>query len=102
MALCKVFLENVPVDTRSVIGSAISNVPENFSTSLRLSKKSFVNAIIMSYPTLYDTVRKSRFLYSLLKPVANWYTNAAGYRQLGMCSERIMNIILILFQQLTM
>lgn len=46
----------------------------------------------MSYPTLYNTVKNSRFLYGFLKPVANWYTNISGYRQLGMYYMR-MNII---------
>jgi hypothetical protein len=46
----------------------------------------------MSYPTLYNAVKKSRFLYGLLKPVANWYTNVAGYRQLGMLSGIIVRI----------
>uniref|UniRef100_A0A1D1YGT5 Cytochrome b-c1 complex subunit 7 n=1 Tax=Anthurium amnicola TaxID=1678845 RepID=A0A1D1YGT5_9ARAE len=44
----------------------------------------------MSYPTLYNTVKNSRFLYGLLKPVANWYTNASGYRQLGMRYDDII------------
>ncbi|RIA93014.1 cytochrome b-c1 complex subunit 7 [Glomus cerebriforme] len=44
----------------------------------------------MSYPTLYNTVKNSRFLYGLLKPVANWYTNIAGYRQLGMRYDDII------------
>ncbi|CAG8729047.1 20852_t:CDS:2 [Dentiscutata erythropus] len=38
----------------------------------------------MSYPTLYNTVKNSRFLYGLLKPVASFYANIAGYRQLGL------------------
>ncbi|KAG4217510.1 hypothetical protein PC116_g34009 [Phytophthora cactorum] len=37
-----------------------------------------------SYPTLAPFVMKRPWLNNLLKPVANWYINAAGYRKLGL------------------
>ncbi|CAG8604037.1 1428_t:CDS:2, partial [Dentiscutata heterogama] len=45
----------------------------------------------MSHPTLYNTVKNSRFLYGLLKPVASFYANIAGYRQLGLRYDDILN-----------
>lgn len=38
----------------------------------------------MSYPTLAPFVVKRPWLHSALKPLANWYANASGYRQLGL------------------
>lgn len=38
----------------------------------------------MSYVTLAPFVAKRPWLQSALKPLANWYANAAGYRQLGL------------------
>ncbi|KAI1494960.1 cytochrome b-c1 complex subunit 7 [Biscogniauxia mediterranea] len=38
----------------------------------------------MSYATLAPFIIKRPWLYNLLKPVASWYANAAGYRQLGL------------------
>lgn len=34
--------------------------------------------------SLAPQLAKSRSLYSLLKPVADWYAQAAGYRRLGL------------------
>ncbi|KAF0410763.1 14 kDa subunit of cytochrome bd ubiquinol oxidase [Gigaspora margarita] len=45
----------------------------------------------MPYPTLYNTVKNSRFLYGLLKPVASFYANIAGYRQLGLRYDDILD-----------
>ncbi|CAG8745312.1 14232_t:CDS:2 [Cetraspora pellucida] len=44
----------------------------------------------MSYPTLYNTVKNSRFLYGLLKPVANYYASLVGHRQLGLRYDDLM------------
>ncbi|KAG9298249.1 hypothetical protein G9A89_002737 [Geosiphon pyriformis] len=38
----------------------------------------------MSQPSLAKYIKKSPFLTGLLKPVANWYANAAGYRKYGL------------------
>lgn len=38
----------------------------------------------MSYPTLAPFVLKRAWLTKLAMPFANWYANAAGYRQLGL------------------
>lgn len=38
----------------------------------------------MSYVTLAPLVAKRPWLASALKPLANWYANASGYRQLGL------------------
>lgn len=38
----------------------------------------------MSYVTLGPYVAKRPWLFKILKPVSEWYTNAAGYRQLGL------------------
>lgn len=38
----------------------------------------------MSYVTLAPFVAKRPWLNKALKPLANWYANAAGYRQLGL------------------
>jgi len=35
-------------------------------------------------PSLIDAVVARPWLARLLKPVANWYVNAAGYRQMGL------------------
>ncbi|OTB09091.1 hypothetical protein M426DRAFT_316383 [Hypoxylon sp. CI-4A] len=43
-----------------------------------------------SYPTLAPFVFKRPWLQNLLKPVANWYTNAAGYRQLGLRADDLI------------
>lgn len=40
-----------------------------------------------AYPTLAPFVLKRPWLRNLLKPVASWYSNAAGYRQLGLRYE---------------
>ncbi|KAI5927021.1 cytochrome b-c1 complex subunit 7 [Camillea tinctor] len=37
-----------------------------------------------SYATLAPFIVKRPWLHNLLKPVASWYANAAGYRQLGL------------------
>lgn len=38
----------------------------------------------MSYVTLAPFVKARPWLANALKPIANWYANAAGYRQLGL------------------
>ncbi|KXJ90795.1 cytochrome b-c1 complex subunit 7 [Microdochium bolleyi] len=42
------------------------------------------------YPSLAGFVMKKPWLYNMLKPVANWYTNAAGYRQLGLRADDLI------------
>ncbi|KAI0108533.1 putative ubiquinol--cytochrome-c reductase [Daldinia grandis] len=43
-----------------------------------------------SYPTLAPFISKRPWLRNLLKPVASWYTNAAGYRQLGLRADDLI------------
>jgi hypothetical protein len=38
----------------------------------------------MAYPSLAPFILKRPWLRSFFTPVANWYVNAAGYRQLGL------------------
>ncbi|PQE30506.1 cytochrome b-c1 complex subunit 7 protein [Rutstroemia sp. NJR-2017a WRK4] len=38
----------------------------------------------MSAPSLTPFIKKTPWLHKMLKPVAHWYINAAGYRQLGL------------------
>ena len=38
----------------------------------------------MSAPSLAPYILKRPWLSKMLKPVANWYVNAAGYRKLGL------------------
>lgn len=35
-------------------------------------------------PSLYSTVAKRPWLSKLLTPIANWYANTSGYRQMGL------------------
>ncbi|PSR97653.1 ubiquinol-cytochrome c reductase complex protein [Coniella lustricola] len=44
----------------------------------------------MSYVTLAPFVAKRPWLSSALKPLANWYANAAGYRQLGLRADDLI------------
>ena len=37
-----------------------------------------------SYPSLAPFVLKRPWLRNMLTPIAGWYSNAAGYRQLGL------------------
>ncbi|KAI2638912.1 putative ubiquinol--cytochrome-c reductase [Hypomontagnella submonticulosa] len=43
-----------------------------------------------SYPTLAPFVLKRPWLRSMLTPVAKWYANAAGYRQLGLRADDLI------------
>jgi ubiquinol-cytochrome c reductase subunit 7 len=38
----------------------------------------------MSHYTLAPFIRKRPWLMRVFSPLANWYANAAGYRQLGL------------------
>lgn len=38
----------------------------------------------MSTPSLAGFVKRRPWLLKALQPVANWYANAAGYRQIGL------------------
>jgi len=50
----------------------------------RRPKRRTAHTPTMSYPSLAPFVAKRPWLHSLLKPLASWYGNAAGYRQLGL------------------
>jgi hypothetical protein len=39
---------------------------------------------IMSAPSLAPFIMKRPWLQKWMKPLSNWYCNAAGYRQLGL------------------
>ncbi|KAI4863831.1 putative ubiquinol--cytochrome-c reductase [Hypoxylon rubiginosum] len=43
-----------------------------------------------SYPTLAPFIFKRPWLTNMLKPVANWYGNAAGYRKLGLRADDLI------------
>ncbi|KAI1188660.1 cytochrome b-c1 complex subunit 7 [Nemania serpens] len=45
----------------------------------------------MSYPSLAPFVLKRPWLRNLLKPLAGWYSNAAGYRQLGLRADDLIS-----------
>jgi ubiquinol-cytochrome c reductase subunit 7 len=38
----------------------------------------------MSAPSLAPLIKKRPWLQRWMQPLANWYCNAAGYRQLGL------------------
>jgi hypothetical protein len=44
----------------------------------------------MSAPSLASWIAKKPGLLKMMKPLASWYTNAAGYRQLGLRYARIL------------
>ncbi|KAI0509428.1 cytochrome b-c1 complex subunit 7 [Xylaria bambusicola] len=44
----------------------------------------------MSYPSLAPFVMKRPWLRNLLTPLAGWYSNAAGYRQLGLRADDLI------------
>ncbi|OCL14276.1 ubiquinol-cytochrome c reductase complex 14 kDa protein [Glonium stellatum] len=44
----------------------------------------------MSQPSVAKFVMKRPWLNSWMKPLANWYTNAAGYRQLGLRADDLI------------
>ncbi|CAG8585923.1 1872_t:CDS:2, partial [Acaulospora morrowiae] len=46
--------------------------------------------LTMSYPTLYNTIKNNRFLHRYLKPLADYYANLSGYRQLGLRYDDII------------
>ncbi|KAI0885619.1 14 kDa subunit of cytochrome bd ubiquinol oxidase [Annulohypoxylon maeteangense] len=43
-----------------------------------------------TYPSLAPFIIKRPWLTKLLTPVANWYSNAAGYRQLGLRADDLI------------
>ncbi|ETS81760.1 Cytochrome b-c1 complex subunit 7 [Pestalotiopsis fici W106-1] len=43
-----------------------------------------------AYPSLAPFVQKRPWLRNALKPLANWYANAAGYRQLGLRADDLI------------
>ncbi|KAH6655701.1 cytochrome b-c1 complex subunit 7 [Truncatella angustata] len=43
-----------------------------------------------AYPSLAPFVMKRPWLRNMLKPVASWYANAAGYRQLGLRADDLI------------
>ncbi|KAH7125444.1 cytochrome b-c1 complex subunit 7 [Dendryphion nanum] len=44
----------------------------------------------MSAPSLAGFISKRPWLHKALMPLANWYTNAAGYRQLGLRADDLI------------
>ncbi|KAF2275149.1 14 kDa subunit of cytochrome bd ubiquinol oxidase [Westerdykella ornata] len=44
----------------------------------------------MSAPSLAATVSRRPWLKKLFTPLANWYVNAAGYRQLGLRADDLL------------
>ncbi|KAF1955521.1 14 kDa subunit of cytochrome bd ubiquinol oxidase [Byssothecium circinans] len=44
----------------------------------------------MSAPSLAPFILKRPWLQKWVKPLANWYTNAAGYRQLGLKADDLI------------
>ncbi|KZM25121.1 mitochondrial electron transport, ubiquinol to cytochrome c [Ascochyta rabiei] len=44
----------------------------------------------MSAPSLAPMIMKRPWLQRWMKPLANWYTNAAGYRQLGLRADDLL------------
>lgn len=45
----------------------------------------------MSAPSLAPFVLKRPWLTKMLMPVANWYANAAGYRQMGLRADDLIS-----------
>ncbi|KAI0179094.1 putative ubiquinol--cytochrome-c reductase [Hypoxylon sp. FL1284] len=43
-----------------------------------------------SYPSLAPFIFKRPWLHNMMKPLANWYGNAAGYRQLGLRADDLI------------
>ncbi|KAK4249083.1 cytochrome b-c1 complex subunit 7 [Corynascus novoguineensis] len=41
-------------------------------------------------PSLYSAAVKRPWLMSLFKPLAGWYSNAAGYRQMGLKADDLI------------
>ncbi|KAK4032477.1 cytochrome b-c1 complex subunit 7 [Parachaetomium inaequale] len=41
-------------------------------------------------PSLYNAAVKRPWLMNMLKPLAGWYANAAGYRQLGLKADDLL------------
>ncbi|KAF3007794.1 Cytochrome b-c1 complex subunit 7 [Curvularia kusanoi] len=44
----------------------------------------------MSAPSLAPAIMKRPWLQRWMKPLSNWYTNAAGYRQLGLRADDLL------------
>ncbi|KAF1921944.1 ubiquinol-cytochrome C reductase complex 14kD subunit-domain-containing protein [Ampelomyces quisqualis] len=44
----------------------------------------------MSAPSLAPFIMKRKWLQAWVKPLSNWYCNAAGYRQLGLKADDIL------------
>lgn len=51
---------------------------------ISLSSSYLPPVTIMSQPSVAKFVMKRSWLNSWMKPLANWYANVAGYRQLGL------------------
>ncbi|KAL2260708.1 hypothetical protein VTK26DRAFT_5207 [Humicola hyalothermophila] len=41
-------------------------------------------------PSFYNAVSKRPWLQKMLMPLANWYANAAGYRQMGLRADDLI------------
>jgi len=44
----------------------------------------------MSAPSLASYIVKKPWLHKVMKPLANWYANAAGYRKLGLRADDLI------------
>ncbi|KAF4637326.1 hypothetical protein G7Y89_g736 [Cudoniella acicularis] len=44
----------------------------------------------MSQPSLANAIVKRPWLYKIMKPLSNWYCNAAGYRKLGLKADDLI------------
>ncbi|OAA67301.1 ubiquinol-cytochrome c reductase complex protein [Niveomyces insectorum RCEF 264] len=44
----------------------------------------------MSYISLAPFIRKRPWLLNAVKPLANWYANLAGYRQMGLLADDLI------------
>ncbi|KAH6674500.1 ubiquinol-cytochrome c reductase complex 14 kDa protein-like protein [Halenospora varia] len=44
----------------------------------------------MSQPSLAGAIVKRPWLYRMMKPLSNWYCNAAGYRKLGLRADDLI------------
>ncbi|CAK7222697.1 Cytochrome b-c1 complex subunit 7, mitochondrial [Sporothrix curviconia] len=44
----------------------------------------------MSYVSLAPFIRQRPWLHKALKPVANWYVNLSGYRQMGLRADDLI------------
>ncbi|KAK4158552.1 cytochrome b-c1 complex subunit 7 [Chaetomidium leptoderma] len=44
----------------------------------------------MTAPSLYSAIAKRPWLMKMIMPIAGWYSNAAGYRQMGLRADDLL------------